>query len=333
MEIQKLALNESPFNEADIRLLKEKGERRRWPKSPFPVDQLINEKVVIYLGDYSNLKAEAFVNPSNESLTQLDSISHLAGPELKSYIKQRNFNCVTGGVIVTPGFKSNYAHILHAVPPKYQPKYKTAAESALFHTYFRLLETLITKGIRSVVMPTLSTPKCNLPFKENFHLQLRIIRRMLEKKLSHFDRIVIPLMRNEVMVDDEALANEQQQQLEFFYYYFPRNWADEELACYKFEASIGGPNGEPVIPEREIRIKGKPARLNEEASIDLTSGLDLSTVVGKTPFSRMRGERELEQQQQQQQLKHQRPQHHKHKQQQQQLQLQKQKFHRACCII
>lgn len=259
----------------DLELIKSGGQTRKWSVAPFPIDENINKKVVLYDGGIELLRADAIVNPTNENLTLLNLVNKLAGPELESYIKKRIRVCSTGDVRVTPGFRSNFKFIIHAVPPKYQPKYRTAAETALFHSYFRILETMIEKGIRTVVMPTLTTPKCNLPIDDNIHMQLRIIRRILEKKGDQFDKIVVSV------ADAEQYSG-------LFYCYFPQSSVDEEIACYRLGTSIGGQNGEPVIPEREIRIKSKPAILDpSDKSIDLTSGLDLSTVVGNTAFSRM----------------------------------------------
>lgn len=282
VDVRVLRANESPLCEEDLELCKNNGEHKNWPKTPFPIDDDINKKVILYDGDVGLLRAEAIVNPTNENLTQLDTVGKLAGPDLENYIKKRGRLCPTSGVRLTPGFKSNFQHIIHAVPPKYQTKYQTAAETALFHTYFRILEAMIEKRIRTLVMPPLATAKCNLPIEENCHMQLRIIRRILEKKRHEIDRIVILVSTCECYTVP-------------FFCYFPRTSIDEEIACYKL-SNIGGPNGEPVIPEREIRIKSKPAangraangRAINDQSIDLTSGLDLSTVVGRTAFSKMR---------------------------------------------
>lgn len=275
--VRDLSPNVSNLDEDDLNKLKSDNEKaRNWPRSPFPVRKDINEKVVLYEGQLSLIRADTLVNPTNESLTQLDLIDDLAGQDLEAYIKKKVRLCATGDVRLTPGFNSNFEHIIHAVPPKYQTKYKTAAETALFHTYFRILETMIEHKMRTVVMPTLATVKCNLPFEDNFHMQLRVIRRILEKKPYDFDKIVI-LVRNGSRFNAKP-----------FFCYFPRTKLDEEIACYMLSISIGGPNGEPVIPEREIRIKSKPSSRFADQSIDLASGLDLSTVVGKTAFSRMR---------------------------------------------
>lgn len=248
VNVKALKVNKSPITDHDIELFKDNKETRRWARSPFKVDTDINRRVVLYDGDLELLQADALVNPTNENLTQMSLVNKLAGPELEVYMKKNIKVCATGDVKVSPGFKSNFKHIIHAVPPKYQPKYKTAAETALFHTYFRILETLIEKKIRTVVMPTLTTSKCNLPIEENFHMQLRIIRRILEKKKNEFDRIVVHVENGE-----ESLIP--------FLCYFPSNQLDEEVACYRLTSAIGGSNGEPVIPEREIRIKWPLATL------------------------------------------------------------------------
>lgn len=279
IDVKALQVPPSTLTETDLNELKSRQLDRRWARSPFPISADINDRVLLYDGDIELLRADAIVNPTNENLNIMSYVSKLAGPELEACLRRKTRLCATGEVRLTPGFASNYKHIIHAVPPKYQPKYKTAAETALFHTYFRVLETMIEKRIRTVVMPALVASKTgnNLPIGDNCNLQLRIIRRFLEKKWHEFDRIVVHTRGN---MDSYLLP---------FHCYFPRTQLDEEIACHHLTSSLGGPNGEPVIPEREIRIKSKPASLRDENehSIDLTSGLDLSTVVGNTEFSKM----------------------------------------------
>uniref|UniRef100_A0A6G1S5K5 Ganglioside-induced differentiation-associated protein 2 n=1 Tax=Aceria tosichella TaxID=561515 RepID=A0A6G1S5K5_9ACAR len=277
VNVRDLQVADSTLTETDLEFYKTGETGRRWSTSPIAIDDDINRRVFLYDGDIELISAEAIVNPTNEALTELGYVLKIAGPELTEFIKKKTRNCATGEVHITPCFNPNYKHIIHAVPPKFQPKYQTAAETALFHTYFRILETMIERKIRTVVMPTLSTVKCNFPMEANCQLQLRVIRRMLEKKRHEFDKIVVHVR------DIESCAT-------CFYSYFPRTPLDQEIACYYLPGSLGGPNGEPVIPEREIRIKSKPAVLGglHDNSIDLTTGLDLSTVVGKTAFSKMR---------------------------------------------
>ena len=287
VDVSDLQVADSTLTQTDLEFYKSNQDLvRNWSRSPISIDDDLNKRVFLYDGDIELISAEAIVNPTNEALTELAYVLKVAGPDLTEYIKRKTRNCATGEVCITPGFNSNYKHIIHAVPPKFQPKYRTAAESALFHTYFRILETMIEKKIRTIVMPILSTVKSNFPLADNCELQIRIIRRMLENKRHYFDKLVIHVK------DIELHAT-------CFYSYFPRSSLDLEIACYCLPCSLGGPNGEPVIPEREIRIKSKPAVISGgsyEDSIDLSTGLDLSTVVGKTAFSKMR--EDIEQQKQ-----------------------------------
>lgn len=72
--------------------------------------------------------------------------------------------------------------------------------------------------------------------------------------------------------------------------YFPRSASEEEQACHLLPKDIGGENGEPLLPERQIRIQDKPqkASLDDlEDSVDLHSGLDSSVIVGKSAFAEM----------------------------------------------
>lgn len=218
-------------------------QQRIWPRTPFPINRDINERVLLYDGDLKLLTADAVVNPTSENMSQLGFIEKFTAiQELEVYLKKKHRPCSTGDVRLSPGFSQNFKYIIHAVPPKYQPKYKTAAETALFYSYFRIMNKMVDEGIRTCVMPILATPKCNLPEQENFVMQLRVIRRFLERKWTEIDKIVLYVSQ----------CNQFQS---LFYCYFPRTKYDEEFACYNLDSSVGGANGEPVIPEREIRVK------------------------------------------------------------------------------
>jgi len=76
--------------------------------------------------------------------------------------------------------------------------------------------------------------------------------------------------------------------------YFPRSFEEEEYALYYLPKDVGDENGQPVLPERKIRISDRPlSRQFEqsfEASIDLKSGLEASVIVGKSSFAQMHGD-------------------------------------------
>ena len=94
--------------------------------------------------------------------------------------------------------------------------------------------------------------------------------------------------------------------------YFPRCDNEEIYACYKLPYDIGGGNGEPLLPERQIRVVDQPIKYSRhtseinykdynkykaenieddfDKSIDLTSGLESSVIVGKTSFAKMKND-------------------------------------------
>ena len=44
--------------------------------------------------------------------------------------------------------------------------------------------------------------------------------------------------------------------------YFPRSQSEEDFTAYHLPYDIGNEDGEPVIPERQIRIQSKPSANN-----------------------------------------------------------------------
>jgi len=40
--------------------------------------------------------------------------------------------------------------------------------------------------------------------------------------------------------------------------YFPRSLQEQEMALWQLPANVGGPDGEPLLPDRQIRIIDNP---------------------------------------------------------------------------
>lgn len=108
------------------------------------------------------------------------------------------------------------------------------------------------------------------------------------------------------MVDDLEIGMYEQ----ILPLYFPRCENEEIYACYKLPYDVGGVNGEPLLPERQIRVVDHPIKYSRhtselyqrdpynadsfdddlDRSIDLVSGLESSVIVGKTSFARMKND-------------------------------------------
>jgi hypothetical protein len=54
--------------------------------------------------------------------------------------------------------------------------------------------------------------------------------------------------------------------------YFPRSLQEEEMALWQLPVNVGGPDGEPLLPDRQIRIIDNPQHsLDGELLMYLTS--------------------------------------------------------------
>ena len=188
--------------------------------------------------------------------------------------------CKTGDAKLSKGYDLPARYVIHTVGPKYNAKYHTAAENALYNCYSKVLQISRDNGFKSLAFSAINTPNRGYPRQSAAHIALRVVRRFLENHLDSIELIVFA-------VDDMDIG---------FYellmpLYFPRSEPEEEYALYYLPLDVGGENGEPVIPEREIRIAAKPNTLTPiEESVDLSSGLDASVAVGKSSFAKMHGD-------------------------------------------
>jgi len=159
--------------------------------------------------------------------------------------------CRTGESKITKAFGLPCAsYIIHTVGPRYNSKYKTAAENALHNCYRGVLQVLIENKLRTVAMCVINSPKRGYPKIDGAHVALRTVRRFLEKWGSDIDTIVFAMYNTE----DHELYQD------VLRYYFPRNNKDLLHTITKFPEDIKDTNefGAKIIKEREIRINAFP---------------------------------------------------------------------------
>lgn len=73
------------------------------------------------------------------------------------------------------------------------------------------------------------------------------IRRFLEHHENFLDTIVFALESTDRSIYDVLLP-----------LYFPRSQTEEDAARWQLPVDLGGPDGEPLLPDREIRIIDNP---------------------------------------------------------------------------
>ena len=188
--------------------------------------------------------------------------------------------CKTGDAKLSKGFGLPARYVIHTVGPKYNAKYHTAAENALFNCYQKILQISRDNGFKSLALSAVNTQTRGYPRQSAAHIALRVVRRFLENFSESIELVVFVVEDIDVGIYELLMP-----------LYFPRSVHEEEYALYYLPQDVGGDNGEPVIPEREIRIAAKPNTLAAiEESVDLSSGLDSSVAVGKTAFAKMHGD-------------------------------------------
>ncbi|KAI1286806.1 Protein GDAP2 -like protein [Halotydeus destructor] len=261
-------------------------QNKTFVTSPFPINDDINSKIALWAGDITTLACHAIVNSTNESFTDKSPLCERtfssAGPQLKHFIVNHVKTCRTGEAKITKGFDLPARYVIHSVGPKYNEKYKTAAESALYSCYFKVLQLVREHKIKSIGICPINSVRRQYPSHDGAHIALRTVRRFLEKYGQEIDLVVFAVEDIDVGIYEILMP-----------LYFPRSEKEEEYALYCLPRDIGGQNGEPVILERQIRIATKPmASADDELdqTVDLTSGLESSVAVGKSSFAKMQAD-------------------------------------------
>uniref|UniRef100_A0A3P8ZJQ9 Macro domain-containing protein n=1 Tax=Esox lucius TaxID=8010 RepID=A0A3P8ZJQ9_ESOLU len=248
--------------------------------SPFPYREDINRKIVLYNGDVALLNCTAIVNTSNETLTDKNPISESihkhAGPELRDELLKLK-GCRTGEAKMTKGFSLAARFIIHTVGPKYKAKYRTAAESSLYSCYRNVMQLAKEQAMVSVAFCVVSTGKRGYPLEDATHIAFRTVRRFLENHGESIETVVFAVTDVEEPTYRKLLP-----------LYYPRSEVEERVSLPLIPADIGNSEGEPVVPERQIRIAEKPGSLEDDSEEDtLDSHLGQ---VGTHAFARMEGD-------------------------------------------
>ncbi|KAL0274699.1 UNVERIFIED_CONTAM: hypothetical protein PYX00_002765 [Menopon gallinae] len=259
------------------------GQPPRHKESPFPCDHKINSRICLWEGDISTLSVDGIVHSTNETMTERNPISdriyRRAGPGLIEDIRHEIKECRTGEVRISQGHGLPSRFIIHTVGPKYNIKYQTAAESTLHTCYRNVLQKAHELCLASLGLCVINSVRRNYPPDEGAHIALRTVRRFLEKFPDAFDVLVFVVDSSDLCIYEVLLP-----------LYFPRSKAEENAARWQLPTEVGGLDGEPLLPDRQIRIIDNPQHTFGDKGLDLYSLGDGCLNIGEHAFSQMQGD-------------------------------------------
>lgn len=217
----------------------------------FPIRDDINQKIYLWQGGIQFLDVDAIVNSTNESMNESIGVSgailDAAGSELLEEITKCD-PCRTGEARVTKGYNLPSRFVIHTVGPRYNEKYKTAAENALHNCYRSCLEVLKEQNLKTIAFPVINSQKRGYPPEPGAHIAIRTVRRFLE----HWGKDIESVVFTVVNVEEFKLYNR------ILGLYFPRNKKELITSKEELPRDTGNEFGETVIEERKIRITAFP---------------------------------------------------------------------------
>ncbi|XP_013421898.1 protein GDAP2 homolog isoform X2 [Lingula anatina] len=282
---------------------------------PFPYREDVNAKVVLWPGDVTRLGVTAMAHPTNEAMNDRNPLSDLmyeiGGPELRQEVKHLR-GCKTGEAKLTKGHQLPARYVIHTVGPRYNLKYHTAAESALFCCYRNVMQIVKENNLSSIAFPCIHSQRRGYPVEEGAHIALRTVRRFLEKHGDSVDTVIFAVMEHEESRELETwrvlCSRELEVYIQLLPLYFPRSEKEAQYAIGFIPEDVGNEDGEPVIPERQIRIMDKPTfkslkttELNGtaegmESSVNINEQFNTSVAVGQHAFAHMEGDHDSQRQ-------------------------------------
>jgi O-acetyl-ADP-ribose deacetylase (regulator of RNase III) len=148
-----------------------------------------NAIVQLIKGDITDIGADAIVNAANSTLMGgggVDGAIHnKGGTKILEECKRIRATewpdgLPTGKAVITSGGNLQAKYVIHTVGPVWLGGFHVEAE-LLKQAYRNSLKLAVTKGIRSIAFPSISTGAYNYPIEEASHIALKTVKEFLEK--------------------------------------------------------------------------------------------------------------------------------------------------------
>jgi len=151
-------------------------------------------------GDITEVEADAIVNAANSSLMGgggVDGAVHRrGGPKIAEEcrrIRETEWpdGLPTGKAVITSGGNLKAKHVIHTVGPVWMGGFHVEAE-LLKQAYRNSLKLAVSKGLKTVAFPSISTGAYGYPVEEASRVAVGTVKDFLEKE-DKLDRVMLVL--------------------------------------------------------------------------------------------------------------------------------------------
>lgn len=181
-------------------------------KSEFKLGKTV---VQLIKGDITTADADAVVNAANSSLLGgggVDGAIHRKGgsailEECKA-IRQTSWpeGLPTGKAVITSGGKLKAKYVIHTVGPVWHGGKRKEAE-LLREAYMNSLQLAVSKGLRTIAFPSISTGAYGYPVEKASRVALEAVKEFIEKE-GTLDKVVFVLFSDEIFKVYQQTAEE-----------------------------------------------------------------------------------------------------------------------------
>ena len=175
----------------------------------------LGEKISIWQGDITRLKAGAIVNAANSQMLGcfvpchrcIDNAIHSAAGiqlrrECSSYMKHRKiqygprYEEPVGQAVLTKGFNLPAEYVIHTVGPVVTGSLNETLREELRSCYKSVLECCVEHGISSVAFCCISTGEFHFPNQEAARIAVGTVSEYLKTHGDSFERIIFNVFKD-----------------------------------------------------------------------------------------------------------------------------------------
>jgi len=157
-------------------------------------------QIVLLQGDITEMNTDAIVNAANSSLMGgggVDGAIHRkGGPKILEECKRIRTTewpsgLPTGKAVITSGGKLKAKYVIHTVGPVWRGG-KSGEAELLAEAYVNCLKMAVSKGIKTIAFPSISTGAYGYPITEASQIALKSVKQFLEKE-DELEKVVFVL--------------------------------------------------------------------------------------------------------------------------------------------